>query len=107
MADEPVFKENDNTGKASTITFKAWYSLAILFATCIILLVVNLGVSKYVADQSYKRSQAGIDRAIQNQKNFCALMVTLDQAYSSEPPPTATGKLIASEIHALVSNLGC
>jgi hypothetical protein len=104
---EKAFKENVTVAASSTITFKAWYSLAILFLTCIVICVINLVYSNHVANQAYQRSQVSIQKAVQAQRNFCALMLTLDGAYIATPPQTQTGKLVASEVHALVANLGC
>jgi len=45
--------------------------------------------------------------AEQEGRNFCALVGTLDAAYAAQPPQTATGHLVAAEVHALYESLHC
>jgi hypothetical protein len=45
--------------------------------------------------------------AAQEGRNFCALVGTLDSAYLSQPPTTPTGRLVATEVHALYRSLHC
>jgi len=42
-----------------------------------------------------------------NAQVWCALISTLDSVYTSAPPKTETGRLVAGEIHALYINLDC
>lgn len=45
--------------------------------------------------------------AAQEGRNFCALVGTLDSAYQAQPPTTATGRLVATEVHSLYRSLNC
>lgn len=46
-------------------------------------------------------------RADQQVAKFCDVLRTLDMAYNSVPPSTATGRKIADEMHNLRVDLGC
>ena len=48
---------------------------------------------------------AYIDR--QSNHRWCALVSTLDDAYTQNPPATETGRRVAQQIHVLRSDFGC
>jgi len=104
---EKAFKENVPNGKSSTITFKAWYSLAILFTTCIVLFIINIIYSNHVADQSYQRSQVALNQAQEQNHKICSIFVVLDKVYKATPPTTPTGRTFASAINNLVVAYDC
>lgn len=43
----------------------------------------------------------------QVQQQWCDLLTTLDTAYQTTPPPSATGKEVARQIHNLTDRLNC
>lgn len=45
--------------------------------------------------------------AAENARKWCNLLVTLDEAYQANPPPSAIGKRVASDIHNLRTDLRC
>jgi len=52
-------------------------------------------------------SSAANARTEQEVHNFCTLLSLLDNAYTSNPPSTTTGKSVASAVHALRASLKC
>jgi hypothetical protein len=43
----------------------------------------------------------------ENNKHFCDLVTTLDDAYKTAPPQSPTGRKVAEEMHELRKDLGC
>lgn len=43
----------------------------------------------------------------ENDRRWCQLLTTLDEAYLAAPPQTDTGKRLAADIHELRGELGC
>jgi len=43
----------------------------------------------------------------ENDRRWCQLLATLDDAYRATPPQTPTGQRLAADIHELRSQLGC
>lgn len=44
---------------------------------------------------------------IENDRQWCALLVTLNEAYSSQPPQTELGRRVATAIADLTDHFGC
>jgi hypothetical protein len=53
------------------------------------------------------KANAAAVQAAENLRHFCDLMTTLDDINRAQPPATATGRLIAIQIHGLTIQLGC
>lgn len=45
--------------------------------------------------------------ARESNRNWCALISTLDDTYRQQPPTSPTGQQVAAEFHALRLRLGC
>lgn len=95
---EPVHFQVDVP--AAKIDTKTAWSLIIVVASCLLISIVSVIYSTHVSNDS-------VARARENTRQFCSLMQTLDGAYRAQPPPTDTGKLVATEVHNLVIALGC
>jgi hypothetical protein len=82
-----------------------WASVGVA-ATCIMLTAAG-----FFGSLAYSRHEAAVTSA-RNERAFCALVGTLDSAYRAQPPTTATGKLVAAQVHDLYTEpaphgLGC
>lgn len=44
---------------------------------------------------------------VNNNRQWCELLTTLDEAYSSIPPQSELGQKVARSIHKLKTNFGC
>jgi hypothetical protein len=75
-----------------------WYAYAAIFASCLMLSISSLLISKKYADDSARK--------------WCDIIVTMDDAYKQPRPPgtpplTVTGQRIAKDMHNLRRELGC
>ncbi len=43
----------------------------------------------------------------ENDRRWCQLLTTLDEAYRATPPQSPTGQRVAADIHSLRRELGC
>lgn len=75
---------------------KIVYALGTCFLSCLLMCALTLIFAAHIAGTGKHNAQ-----------NFCSLVQTLDGSYESQPPQTATGKLVAGEIHTLIIRLGC
>lgn len=87
----------DDTHRLST---PRWYLLLAIVVSMLALAVAGVIYTNY----SIKRQNA-TER--ENDRRWCALLSTLDGAYSSAPPQTETGRRVAAAIHDLRIELGC
>ena len=80
---------------------RAWRRGLIAIA-CSVLVTFMLSVvlAFYFAHQSYQRS-------LQNERQICGLIVTLDDVYRQTPPTTETGRNFADQLHTYRVALGC
>lgn len=77
-----------------------WYALAVTVASVLVVGATAIGWTNY----SLGRTSA-TER--ENDRRWCALLNTLDQAYSSSPPTSEVGRRVAAAIHTLRSDLEC
>lgn len=75
-------------------------ALSAVLTSLVALAVIGYAYTNYAIGQS-KRVE------LQNDRNWCELLVTLDSAYSAAPPASETGRKVASAIHDLRRKLGC
>lgn len=71
--------------------------------TVILSIVVGFNSIIYANSVSHRSDR----RSEQNLKNFCELIITLDDAYNKNPPQTQTGKVVARDMHSLRTRLNC
>lgn len=72
--------------------FGAW-ALAVLFVS-----VLAVGVNSIVYSDHVARM---------NNRQWCDVVSTLDDAYRAQPPSSLTGRRLAVEMHALRVRFGC
>lgn len=72
---------------------KFWYALAAVFLTLMLAVALNVIYTNRVAAQGNKQ--------------WCSIIVTLDDSYRKTPPTTETGKKIAADMHRLRSQFKC
>ena len=75
-----------------------------LLVTMIMLTVINVW---YATTVSQRAQRAATRSATQQVQLFCALFTSIDTGFGAAPPTSVSGKLLASEVHQLVSQLGC
>lgn len=73
------------------------YSLVMIFV-CLAAMIVFIYL---FTESAIKRSEAD------NNRKWCDLVSTLDDAYTANPPQTPTGRQVASQIHFLRVDFGC
>jgi hypothetical protein len=78
-------------------TVQQWRVLVMFVLT----LIVFTGSGFYYANWKAERT------ARDNNRRWCSLLTTMDDAYQSAPPSTATGKRLAEEIHSLHEGFNC
>ena len=61
----------------------------------------------YSSNQSHIAYNKAVQTAQANTRQFCAVIVSLDDVYKTTPPTSALGREIANEFHALRAGLGC
>jgi hypothetical protein len=72
---------------------RLWYAVLVAICAC----VVVAGTSVWYADHTQR----------QQQRQWCELMISLDDAYRATPPTTKIGQNVASEIRRLRNAFGC
>jgi hypothetical protein len=82
----------------------SWYSWAVVIGTSItssvLVLIVSLNVNQRALERERQQRLAG-------QQAWCGVIVTMDNAWRSAPPPTATGRQMAKGIAALRRQYRC
>lgn len=74
-------------------TRNALYSLVMVVVCCV---ATGIGAAVY-----------SVNTAREGDRKWCSLVSTLDNAYKATPPVTATGKLMAGQIHQLLQDFDC
>ena len=72
---------------------RVWYAVLALVISCLLIAFVSVWYTHWVDDKANQR--------------WCALMVTLDEAYKEVPPTTPASKNVAREVAILRETLGC
>jgi hypothetical protein len=91
--------------QTTALKLVAWMALGILGVCALNTWYANLVGSQ--AKAAAAKANAAAAQASANLRHFCDLMTTLDDVNRAQPPATATGRLIAIQIHALTIQLGC
>lgn len=112
MAEKPA--ESDGGGMVDVqhvvvtrVDRRVVYAILVCFLSCVLVAGATLLYVTHSNNAAVARADMAAARADRSARNFCDLMQTLDSSYSAQPPSTATGRLVANEIHALVVKLGC
>lgn len=79
---------------------KTKWLIFVPYLTCVVMFIISIIWSNHVAADSY-------NRAVLQERRFCAVVSTLDAAYQATPPSSATGQHLAEEMHKLNAALGC
>lgn len=77
-----------------------WYPVAVLFAVLVSVTFFNVSYTNQVDKESDRDNR-------QNDQKWCTLLITMDDAYKANPPQTATGRKLATDISSLRTGLGC
>jgi hypothetical protein len=86
-----------------------------------LLVLVNIIYTNHVGNEAVRRSNIASEKAakaaadaavaatkaLADEQKFCAVLTTLDGAYTAQPPTTPTGITVAKKMHELVVSLGC
>jgi len=87
--------------KPRTVYIRGWYALAVILLCSLLTGAGNLWYTNRLDKQSDSDNE-------QNDRKWCVLLTTMDDAYSSGPTPTTeVGRRIAAAIHNLRIDLGC
>lgn len=86
------------------INRRSWWGLATAYASAIIMGLVAM---LFAADKAHEAESRAIETDRESSQKWCAVVVTLDDAYRQLPPTTATGRRLAEEIAKLRKDFGC
>ena len=75
------------------MTFRGWQVLV----ACLLAAVVSAGTAMAYANRVARQSE----------RQWCGLVVTLDDAYTESPPQTPAGIKIARDVALLRARFGC
>jgi len=78
-------------------TQPVWYSLLAVLVTAVLVAAASIVVAVQLAEQNAREAE----------HKWCAIVVTLDDAYSSRPASTPLGRDIAAKMAQLRKDLGC
>lgn len=70
-------------------------------------LFVSIGGVFYTGITQEKNNEVIHQQQVDNNRQWCELLIPLDKAYSSTPPATELGRKVAESIHKLHNNFGC
>lgn len=70
-----------------------WYSVVMVFLSLGVAVAISILYAQRVASD--------------NEHKWCKIVSTLDTAYRTQPPTTATGKQLAKDMHQLLKDLHC
>ena len=77
-----------------------WYALVVTVSSVALLALAGVLYTNYSLGEADKTER-------ENDRRWCQLLVTLDDAYSTVPPTSALGRRVADAIHALRTDLEC
>lgn len=77
-----------------------WYLLVVTFAATLLLAVLGVLYTNWSISRQDKAER-------ENDRRWCEMLVTLDDAYGSTPPQSELGRRLAADIHKLRIDLGC
>jgi hypothetical protein len=78
-------------------TQPVWYSLLVVFATSLLVAAGSVVVAVQLANKNAREAE----------RKWCAIVTTLDTAYSSRPATSPLGRQIAAAMAKLRRDLGC
>jgi hypothetical protein len=70
----------------------------------VVAMILSITYADKVGRDAVKRAD---ENTRQSQQAWCAVIVTVDNAYVANPPTTETGKQIAAGMHSLRRSFGC
>lgn len=85
----------------------AMYSLVATFVSVLSMLSVNIMYTNHVDQERRKATSLSIAEVQRIDREWCELLVTLDEAYRKTPPTTPTGRSVADSIRHLRGDLHC
>lgn len=77
-----------------------WYGLVGMLISTLLLALSGFLYVNYQQASAQKAER-------ENDRRWCQLLITLDQAYSTSPPTSELGRRVALAIHSLRTELGC
>lgn len=87
--------------RPGTVRIQGWWAVTMIVVAVLAIGVGNLWYTNRLDHQSDSDNE-------QNDRKWCTLLTTMDDAYSSGPAPTTeVGRRIAAAIHQLRIDLGC
>ncbi len=81
-------------------TMPRWYAIAAVVVSLLLLGGLGFWYTNYSLAEADKTER-------ENDRRWCQLLVTLDDAYSTVPPTSELGRRVADAIHALRTDLEC
>jgi hypothetical protein len=88
------------TGRGPALTMPWWYALLAVLVSLLLLGGGGWWYTTYAIGR-----QDATER--ENDRRWCELLGTLDEAYQGTPPQSELGRRLAADIHALRTELGC
>lgn len=93
------------------VSMPRWYLLVVLIVSLVALVLSGVAYTNLAIARSDRINRENIERAkqtgIENDKRWCTMLTRLDDNARQVPPTTASGKLVAQDIHDLRIRLGC
>lgn len=82
------------------LTTPRWYLLVAVVVSMMLLAAAGIVYTNWAIGRQDKAER-------ENDRRWCEMLVTLDDAYGSSPPQSELGRRLAADIHKLRIDLGC
>lgn len=88
----------------TTKAIRVWYAMTVTFVVMVAFAAASVLYANHAAEQAERRAEQ-IDR--ESNRRWCALLVTMDDAYESSPPSSEIGRTMAYQVSRLRTEFGC
>lgn len=88
------------SSESGRLSMPRWYLLVAIVGSVMLLAAAGIAYTNWSIGR-----QNATER--ENDRRWCEMLVTLDDAYSSTPPQSELGRRLAADIHKLRVDLGC
>lgn len=82
------------------LSMPRWYLLAAVVVSLLLTAVAGVVYTNWSIGQQNRAER-------ENDRRWCELLTTLDDAYQASPPQSPAGRQLAADVHKLRAELGC
>lgn len=88
----------------STPMIRLWYAVTALVMSCVVIAAVSVQYANWTRQETIRETQR---QQRESERRWCALLSTLVDAYSAQPPRSPAGVAVAERVTELHRQFGC